>query len=251
MDTQKNEDTRTSDTTETFPTAPDVPGDAEDSALKYNAIAGKSVERLAALSDGVFAVAMTLLVLGLAVPATTMTAGSGKAAHLVEITTDSQLLGVLGPVALHLVPYVMSFLTLGIFWVGQQTQQNFLKRSNRNLTWIYLAFLLAVTLMPFSTGLLATFSGLRTAVVVYWLNIVLLGAVLYITLRYAMRAGLVKDEASRAATDALLRRIVIAQALYAMGALLCVVSTYLSIAAIFLVQLNYVFAPRIRLLYRL
>jgi hypothetical protein len=35
------------------------------------------------------------------------------------------------------------------------------------------------------------------------------------------------------------------------GALLCLVNTYVSVAAIFLVQLNYVFAPRLRLLYRL
>jgi hypothetical protein len=47
------------------------------------------------------------------------------------------------------------------------------------------------------------------------------------------------------------RRIVIAQALYALGALLCVVNTYWSIAFIVLVQLNYVIAPRIRPLYRL
>lgn len=216
--------------------------------LEYNVIAGKSLERLAALSDGVFAVAMTLLVLDLAVPARYAIV-SGKSVQI--ITNDFQLIQALGTVALHLVPYVMSFLTLGIFWVGQQSQLNFLKRSDRNLTWIYLSFLLCVTLMPFSTGLLAGFSDLRIAVVVYWLNIVLLGGVLYITLRYATRADLLKDEASPAITGALLRRIVIAQALYAVGALLCVFSTYLSIAAIFLVQLNYAIAPRIRLLYRL
>ena len=213
---------------------------------KYNLIAGQSIERLAALSDGVFAVAMTLLVLGLAVPPRGPSSGFPSG-----INTDLDLIHALVSIGGHLIPYVMSFLTLGIFWVGQQTQLNFLKRSNRNMTWIYLGFLLCVTLMPFSTGLLATFSFLRMAVVVYWLNIALLGAVLYITLRYAMRAGLLNDEASPAVADALLRRIIIAQALYAIGALLCVVSTYLSIGAIFLVQVNYVIAPRIRLLYRL
>ncbi|HEX6800312.1 MAG TPA: hypothetical protein VF116_21550 [Ktedonobacterales bacterium] len=62
---------------------------------------------------------------------------------------------------------------------------------------------------------------------------------------------MLNDEANETITGALLRRIVIAQALYAAGALLCAVSTYLSIGAIFLVQVNYVIAPRIRLLYRL
>jgi uncharacterized membrane protein len=137
----------------------------------------------------------------------------------------------------------MSFLTLGIFWVGQQTQLNFLARGDRNVTWIHLAFLLLVTLIPFSTGLLAEFITYRIALVAYWLNILLLGAVLFAGWRYASRAGLVKEAvpaALRAATD---RRILVAQALYAFGALLCVLSTYASIAFIVLVQLNYAIAP--------
>ena len=57
----------------------------------------------------------------------------------------------------------MSFVTLGIFWVGQQTQFNHLNRSERQLTWMHLAFLFGVTLLPFSTRLLAEFltSGRR------------------------------------------------------------------------------------------
>jgi uncharacterized membrane protein len=145
----------------------------------------------------------------------------------------------------------MSFLTLGIFWVGQQTQINRLARSNRNLTWIHLAFLLVVSLMPFSTGLLAGFMRFRLALAVYWLNILLLGVVLLCSWRYAVHARLVKDDTTAEISAAMERRIVVAQALYAVGALLCIFNTYVSVAAIFLVQLNYVFAPRLRLLYRL
>jgi uncharacterized membrane protein len=105
--------------------------------------------------------------------------------------------------------------------------------------------------MPFSTALLAEFITYRTALVVYWLNVLLLGAVLFGSWRYALRAGLVKDDTTVDMRSAVERRIVIAQALYALGALLCVVSTYWSIAFIVLVQLNYVLAPRIHLLYRL
>jgi uncharacterized membrane protein len=145
----------------------------------------------------------------------------------------------------------MSFLTLGIFWVGQQTQLNRFARSDRNLAWIHLGFLLAVSLMPFSTALLAEFITFRLALVVYWLNVLLLGVVLFGSWRYAWRAGLVKDDTTVDMSSAVERRIVIAQALYGLGALLCVVSTYVSIAFIVLVQLNYVLAPRIRPLYRL
>jgi uncharacterized membrane protein len=51
----------------------------------------------------------------------------------------------------------MSFMTLGIFWVGQQTQLNHLARAHRSLAWILIAFLFAVSLMPFSTTLRAQF----------------------------------------------------------------------------------------------
>ena len=86
---------------------------------------------------------------------------------------------------------------------------------------------------------------------VYWLNILLLGAVLFGSLRYALRAGLMKEEATAEVRSANQRRIIIGQALYAFGALLCVFNTYVSIAFIVLVQLNYAMAPRIRPLYRL
>jgi uncharacterized membrane protein len=197
------------------------------------------VERLAALSDGLFAIAMTLLVLDLRVPA------SGA------IHSELDLWGALVALVPRFIPYFMSFLTLGIFWVGQQTQLNRFARSDRNLAWIHLGFLLAVSLMPFSTALLAEFITYRTALVVYWLNILLLGVVLFGSWRYAWRAGLVKDDTTVEMSSAVERRIVIAQALYGLGALLCVVSTYVSIAFIVLVQLNYVLAPRIRPLYRL
>src|SRR5205807_1860197 len=109
----------------------------------YNRIAGQSLERLAALSDGIFAVAMTLLVLDLHVPPSE------------SIGTEQDLLNALGSLSPRLLTYLMSFMTLGIFWVGQQTQLNHFARSDRNLAWIHIGFLLAVTLMPFSTGLLA------------------------------------------------------------------------------------------------
>jgi uncharacterized membrane protein len=140
----------------------------------------------------------------------------------------------------------MSFLTLGIFWVGQQTQLNYLARSDRHLSWIHLGFLFAVTISPFSTMLLAEFMAWRAALLVYWSNILLLGAILYGSWGYALRAGLVKEDLPGDVPAAICRRILIAQALYAAGVLLCVINTYWSIAFIFLVQLNYALAPRLR-----
>ena len=198
----------------------------------YNRIAGQSVERLAALSDGVFAVAMTLLVLDLRVPATE------------AIRNETSLWRSLVALSPHLVMYMMSFLTLGIFWVGQQTQLNHLTRSDRGLTWIHIAFLFAVTLTPFSTMLLGEHMEYRTALLVYWLNILLLGVTLYFSWVCALGNGLVKDDVPLEVAAAVKRRIVVGQSLYAIGALLCIFNTYWSIGFIVLVQLNYAIAPR-------
>jgi uncharacterized membrane protein len=198
----------------------------------YNRIAGHSVERLAALSDGVFAVAMTLLALDLRAPAV-------EAVH-----SEHDLGRALLALAPRLLMYMMSFLTLGIFWVGQQTQLNHLQHSDRSLTWIHLAFLFVVTVTPFSTALLAEYTQYRLALLVYWLNIFLLGATLYWSWVCALGSDLVRGDIPQQVSSAIKRRVVIAQSLYALGALLCVFHPYWSIGMIILVQLNYVIAPR-------
>jgi len=140
----------------------------------------------------------------------------------------------------------MTFMTLGIFWVGQQAQLNNFARGDRNLTWIQLTFLLAVTLTPFSTAFLAEFISYRVALVVYWFNIVMLGATLYASWKYGDRAQLFAADVLPETVKAVERRIIMAQLLYAFGALLCIINTYWSITFIVLLQLNYAIAPRIR-----
>jgi uncharacterized membrane protein len=208
------------------------------SGRRFNEFAGTNLDRLSGISDGIFSVGMTLLVLGLAVP-------------MVSIRTEGDLwqaLLHLGPSAL---VYAMSFMTLGIFWVGQGTQLNLLARSDRNYSWLQLAFLLAVTLVPFSTALLARFPTFRVALVEYWLNIVFLGLALLAGLQYGLRAHLFKETEMREAVPLMRGRILIAQSLYAIATATCILfPTWVSIALIFLVQLNYVIAPRIPILHR-
>jgi uncharacterized membrane protein len=197
----------------------------------YNRVAGQSIERLAALSDGIFGVAMTLLLLDLHVP------------EKVPGMTPSDLRWELWKLAPNVLVYMLSFMTLGIFWVGQQTQLNHLTHSERHLTWLHLAFLFPVTTMPFSTRLLVSFIHFRVALLIYWANILVLGIMIYVCWIRALRAGLVRAEVSQATRDAICRRIVHAQILYALGVSLCIFSNDLGIAAIILVQLYFVLAP--------
>jgi len=198
----------------------------------YNRVAGQNVERLAALSDGIFAVSMTLLVLDLKVPTT-------EAVH-----SEHDLRQVLIVLAPRLVVFLMSIMTNGIFWVGQQTQLNHFARADRNLAWIHIAFLCGISLTPFSTALLAEFIHYRTALLVYWTNILLLGLTLLWSWSYATRVHLLIDDLPAEVHPAVIRRIIIAQTLYATGAALCFINTYYSIAFIVLVQINYAIAPQ-------
>lgn len=200
----------------------------------YNQIQGRSLERLAALSDGIFAVAMTLLVLDLHLPAAA------------QVHSERELLAALGALGPQWITYAMSFLTLGIFWAGQQTQLNHIGEGTRDLSWIHLGFLFAITLLPLSTRLLAEFITYRAALGLYWLNIFVAGAMLYWSWAHATHANLIKPDTPEEVRGTICRRVLIAQSLYAGGAVLCVINTWVSIAAIVLVQLNYALAPGLR-----
>ena len=206
---------------------------------RYNDLAGTNIDRLAGISDGIFSVGMTLLVLGLVVP------GVGV------VKTDTDLWHALLKLGPSVLIYTLSFMTLGIFWVGQGGQLGRLARSNRNYAWLQLAFLFAVTLVPFSTALLAHFPTLRVALVEYWLNIVLLGGMLGAAAEYGLRARLFHEAEIPELARLFRGRILIAQSLYAFATALCpIFPTWVSITLIVLVQLNYVLAPRIPLLHR-
>lgn len=208
-------------------------------AADYNKIAGRNLDRISAISDGIFAVGMTLLVLDLKTPA-----------HEV-IQNNGELMRTLAAMSPQFFTYFISFLTLGIFWMGQQAQLNFMAESDRNYTWMHLGFLLGVSMLPFSTRLLSEFILYRGALLCYWLNILYLGALLYTSWRYAVSANLISPDTDDELRCAIERRVLIAQSLYAGGAALCVFDTRISIAVILLLQLNYVFAPRVPLLSRI
>jgi uncharacterized membrane protein len=214
-------------------------GDGHVMQAHYNTLAGGEVGRIAALSDGLFAIAATILVLDFHTP------------EPADIHSETELLHALAASAPRLLPWLLSLLTLGIFWLGQQTQLSQLERSNRDLTWLHFIFLAVVTALPFSARLLADFLEYRTAFLVYWLNIVLLGASLYATWVCAERANLVREEARGDVSRAVKRRIVLAQSLYAIGALAGLINVTLGIIIIMLIQVNYAIGPRLPILRRL
>jgi uncharacterized membrane protein len=200
--------------------------------VSYNDVVGQHIERLANLSDSIFGVAMTLLILEVRVPVD-------------FIANERELWNGLLALGPRFLVYFMSFLTLGIFWNAQQVQLSCFARGDRHLTWIQIAFLATVAVTPFSTGLVENFIHLRIALALFWLNLLLLGSVLYASWRYACANELLRNDVSPETKSAIGRRIVLAQALYAVGFACCIFSTFLSIVAIAVVQFVLAFAPTI------
>jgi uncharacterized membrane protein len=104
----------------------------------YNLYAGGDVGRIEALSDGIFAFAATVLVLDFRAP------------DPADIHSETELLTALLASSHRLMPWLLTLLTLGIFWVAQQTQLSQLARSNRDLTWLHLVFLAIITVFSCS-----------------------------------------------------------------------------------------------------
>jgi TMEM175 potassium channel family protein len=200
----------------------------------YNQVAGdRSLDRIGALSDGLFAIAMTIIVLEIRVPE-------------LEVHSDAGLLGALGQLGPRFLTYFLSFLTLGIFWNAQHAQLNYVARADRHFAWLQLVYLSIVALMPFSTSLLAEFIDLRVAFLVYWLNLYLLGVALYVVWTYAVRARLLTADAGPGVQRAFQRRIVAYQVAYGAGAVVAlIVGTLPAIVVVLLTQLNSAVAPRL------
>lgn len=140
--------------------------------------------RLEAFSDGVFAIAVTLLVLDIAVP--------GQAGpHLLRSVA-------------HLWPsylaYVVSFATIGAAWLGHNAITEYLERTDAAFVRLNLLLLLVVSFLPFPTRLLADYIGQdnpeRVAVTFYGIWLLLATTLLMILWRYAVRAHLVRPDAA-------------------------------------------------------
>ena len=133
---------------------------------------GLSKNRIEALADGIFAVAMTLLVLDIKSPVS------------LGFESNGNLFGYLAALEHSFAMYVISFVVLAIFWIAHHILFHYVRHVDRRLLWMNLAFLLLVTFVPFSTDLLGDHGHLILPVIVYGVNLLALGALLALQLHY-------------------------------------------------------------------
>jgi uncharacterized membrane protein len=189
-----------------------------------------SKERMLAFSDGVFAVAITLLVLDLKVP----TAGHDG--------TPAALWPALVQQAPADVAFLVSFAIVGIKWVNHHKMFYLLDRVDDGLLFLNLFLLLFVCLVPFTTALLGAYLGTADA----WLAAVVYGAVWAIggvsftaVWYYALRRGYLGEER----VDRLVRVTLVRYALgpigYVIGSVVALVDVDAAVAIFAIVASSY------------
>jgi uncharacterized membrane protein len=105
-----------------------------------------SPNRIASLSDGIFAIAMTILVLNITIPDKELVANIGLLAALVEQLQEFYT-------------YFISFFLLSIFWRIQIKQMSVIEKTNSTSIWLNIQMLMFICLIPFSASLMSTYES--------------------------------------------------------------------------------------------
>jgi uncharacterized membrane protein len=179
-----------------------------------------STNRLEAFSDGVFAIAITLLVLDIHVPAPE----DGSLGHALLAQWPSYA------------AYVVSFLTIGIIWMNHHAAFSRLRAADHSILIWNLLLLLSVGILPFTTSLMATYlkegSGEGLAAAIYGASFLAMGAVFVLTNRQILfrRPELLREPIPPAVARRTLRFAALGQVPYALSVLLAFVSPYITLA---------------------
>jgi len=207
---------------------------------RSQAVAGLTTGRISAFSDGVFSIAITLLVLNLQIPK--------------GITSLDDLLPKLQALWPNLMSYILSFVIIGIYWIAHHNMFHYIKRSNRAFLWINILLLMCVAFIPFSAGLLGQFSFIKqpllaqVAEIIYASNLILTNLMLSLLWWYATsNHRLVDQDIDPHFVRVVNRRNMTAPVVYLVSIGLSFLSPLASLIVFFLFPLYYIFPSHIDL----
>lgn len=179
--------------------------------------------RVEAFSDGVFAIAITLLVLEIRVPEPDLT-GHGSSLFRALLALWPSYLG-----------YLISFVTIGVMWVNHHSMFVLIRRTDRYFLLISVFFLMCIAFLPFPTAVLAEYlsepKGRPVAVALYSATFVLIAVAYNGLWWYAVRIGnLLEKNADREAVRTISRRYIMGPIAYAISLGLAFINPWVSLA---------------------
>lgn len=195
---------------------------------------GLKLDRLMALADGTLAIVITLLILLVEPPPPHLSQG--------DVMKDVQEMWH------YFAAYVLSFMLVGIYWLGHHGLFHHIRRGDLPLVWLNLVFLMCVAFVPFPTALLVEYPQDRMAAVIYGLAQLLCSSSLGAIWFYAVhRRRLVSPKLGR---DVVLRtslKLWVGPVVYFLSILAAFQHRGLSLLLYVLVPLGYFIVDRTRL----
>ncbi len=189
------------------------------------------VSRLEGLTDGIFAIAMTILVLDLRLPS-----------HL--LTQDVwQILQ--SDVFLKLVVYAGSFILLGTLWVAMNFQLGLLNRLNRTYLWANVFYLMVICVVPFSASLIASYPNSSVSLTFYAVNLLCSSLGQLIIAQTSYYYSLNKSFCKKELRDAIIRRILLAPIFDITAIVVSHWHTYIAFALLLTPTVLYMFPGRV------
>lgn len=187
--------------------------------------------RAESFSDGVFAFAITLLVLGIQIP--DLKTGSDQELRETLIRSLPQL-----------VPYITSFATIGIIWLNHHAMFHGVERVEHTTLTLNLALLLVVAFIPYPTAVLSRCGALPTSAFLYGAALTLLGATYSLLWRHIVRRGLSSSVSDKADARRKIRRNLTGSLVYPAATLIALRYPKVSILIYFLLATFYFIPTR-------
>ena len=118
---------------------------------------GFNTFRIENLTDGVYAIAMTILILGIKVP--------------VGLDSSNETKIFFARIFIPLLIYLLSFLILGTYWVGTHIQHHFTAKTDRILLWLNILLLMIISVIPFTASMLNNYTDDKVSIIFYSINL--------------------------------------------------------------------------------
>lgn len=187
--------------------------------------------RVEALSDGIFAIAMTILVLGFKLPELPSNAPNSQVAPMILALWPT------------FITYAVAFIGLGVYWILHHLVFHVVRSVDRTLLWLNILFFLFISVLPFSVQLMNQFPRAQVAPVLFGVNLALAGWLLNFQWMYILaHPRMMMESLPRSYREAVGLRVALAPVTATLTALICFWSVSTSLVIYFLI-LPYYFLP--------
>jgi uncharacterized membrane protein len=186
-----------------------------------------SKNRLETLVDGIFAIAMTLLVLGISPP------------RPQDSLAQSVLPGMIESLVPQVFLFIVAFLVLALFWLGHHRQFHFVHKIDPVLLWINILILITIVFVPFSTDLAGDYPAVTDATLLFHANMFIVGILFTFQWHHIRRhEHLCEPVPDKTIVRMWFYRSILVPVVAAMGGILCFLNPPLSLLVYLILPLG-------------